>query len=135
MQAMPIRIFLILGILILIFPSSLIAKRIQPPPAIEKESPSPTEIPKPNAGKSESAEVLPGSIAAPERRTALVIGNSAYSSGPLKNPVNDAADMAALLKKLGFTVTLKKNTRMQDMEEAIERRRGFVLLCRTWRSD
>jgi hypothetical protein len=30
------------------------------------------------------------SQAAPEQRTALVIGNSAYSSGPLKNPVNDA---------------------------------------------
>jgi hypothetical protein len=31
---------------------------------------------------------LPGiTNAAPEQRTALVIGNSAYSSGPLKNPV------------------------------------------------
>jgi hypothetical protein len=120
MQAMPIRIFLILSILVLIFPSSLIAKRIQPPPDIEKESPSPAEIPKPNAGKSESAEVLPGSIAAPERRTALVIGNSAYSSGPLKNPVNDAADMAALLKKLGFTVTLKRNAKLQEMDDAVE---------------
>lgn len=55
-----------------------------------------------------------------ERRTALVIGNSAYSSGPLKNPVNDAADIAAMLKKLGFTVTLKKDAKLQDMDEAIE---------------
>ncbi|MFH1293964.1 MAG: hypothetical protein ABIJ44_07530 [Pseudomonadota bacterium] len=32
----------------------------------------------------------------------------------LKNPVNGAADMAAMLKKLGFTVTLKQNTKQQE---------------------
>ncbi len=58
-------------------------------------------------------------IAAPERRTALVIGNGSYHSGPLKNPVNDATDMAATLKRLNFDVVLKTNARMQDMEEAI----------------
>jgi uncharacterized caspase-like protein len=57
--------------------------------------------------------------AATEQRTALVIGNSAYSSGPLKNPINDASDMAAMLKKLGFTVTLKKDATLREMEEAI----------------
>jgi hypothetical protein len=60
------------------------------------------------------------SSAATEQRIALVIGNSAYSSGPLKNPVNDAADMAAMLKKLGFSVTLKKNAGLQEMDKAIE---------------
>ena len=58
--------------------------------------------------------------AASEKRTALVIGNGAYSSNPLKNPVNDAADMATMLKKLGFSVTLNKNASLQEMEEAIE---------------
>jgi hypothetical protein len=53
-------------------------------------------------------------------RSALVIGNSAYGTGPLKNPVNDAADMAATLKKLGFAVTLKNNATLQEMDEAIE---------------
>jgi hypothetical protein len=39
------------------------------------------------------------------RRVALVIGNSAYKhAGELVNPKNDAADMAAALKKLGFQV-------------------------------
>ncbi len=42
-------------------------------------------------------------IATPEKRIALVIGNSAYSSGPLKNPVNDATDMATALQKLGLS--------------------------------
>ena len=59
-------------------------------------------------------------ISAMERRTALVIGNGSYNSGPLKNPANDASDMAALLKKLGFSVTLKKNVGLQEMEEAFE---------------
>ncbi len=55
----------------------------------------------------------------PSQRTALIIGNSAYSSGSLKNPVNDASDMAAMLKKLGFSVTLKQNTNQQEMDESI----------------
>jgi len=57
--------------------------------------------------------------AATEQRTALVIGNSTYSSGPLKNPVNDAKDMDATLKRLGFKVVLKTNVRFRDMDSAI----------------
>ncbi len=52
-------------------------------------------------------------------RSALVIGNGAYPTAPLKNPVNDATDMAAALTKLGFEVTLLKNASMQQMEEAV----------------
>ncbi len=59
-------------------------------------------------------------LAVTEQRIALVIGNSAYSFGPLKNPVNDATDMAATLKKLGFNVTMKKNAKLHEMDEAIE---------------
>ncbi len=57
--------------------------------------------------------------AATEERTALVIGNGGYSTGSLKNPVNDADDMAVALKRLGFNVILKKNAAQQDMEDAI----------------
>src|SRR5262244_747424 len=40
-----------------------------------------------------------------DQRVALVIGNSAYQHTPrLENPKNDAADMAAVLKQLGFQV-------------------------------
>jgi hypothetical protein len=35
-----------------------------------------------------------------ERRIALVIGNYAYRMGRLKNPRNDARDMARVLKKM-----------------------------------
>ncbi len=54
-----------------------------------------------------------------ERRVALVIGNSAYAGAPLKNPVNDARDMAAALRKLGFEVIEKTDTTQKDMNLAI----------------
>jgi TPR repeat protein len=60
-------------------------------------------------------------------RTALVIGNAAYQSAPLRNPVNDASDMAAALRKLGFDVTLLKDATMQQMEGAV---RDFGLKLR-----
>lgn len=37
-------------------------------------------------------------------RIALVVGNSNYKVAPLRNPVNDAHDMAQALKELGFEV-------------------------------
>ena len=62
-----------------------------------------------------------------ERRVALVIGNGAYPTAPLKNPVNDASDMAAALKRLGFEVTLLRDATMQQMEGAV---REFGLALR-----
>ncbi|MDZ4164049.1 MAG: caspase domain-containing protein [Smithellaceae bacterium] len=67
--------------------------------------------------------VLCGVFAIPAEageRLALVIGNSSYEAAPLANPVNDASDMAAVLRNLGFTVILKKNASLEMMEEAIE---------------
>jgi len=49
----------------------------------------------------------------------LVIGNSVYDTGPLKNPVNDAAAIATMLKKLVFSVTLRQNAKLQEMDESI----------------
>jgi hypothetical protein len=54
-----------------------------------------------------------------EQRLALVIGNGAYKSSPLKNPVNDAYDMARTLKILGFEVIHKENAGQKTMKEAI----------------
>ncbi|MBI4642094.1 MAG: caspase family protein [Candidatus Tectomicrobia bacterium] len=58
--------------------------------------------------------------AAAQRRTALVIGNAAYEVGPLRNPVNDAIDMAMTLRQLGFEVTLLRDVDLRAMEEAID---------------
>lgn len=62
----------------------------------------------------------PSTLTAAASRTALVIGNGAYSHAPLRNPVHDATDMAAALERSGFTVILRKNASLREMEEAIE---------------
>jgi Caspase domain len=65
------------------------------------------------------------SAVADGRRVALVIGNGAYRSVPaLPNPPNDAGDVAAVLKRLGFAVTLITNASFDEM------RRGLIALGR-----
>ncbi len=56
---------------------------------------------------------------ASQARTALVIGNSKYKASPLKNPANDATDMASVLRDSGFDVTLKVNATQREMDDAI----------------
>jgi len=53
------------------------------------------------------------------KRVALVIGNSNYRDAPLRNPANDASDIAAALKRLNFNVVLIKNASERDMKRAI----------------
>lgn len=67
-----------------------------------------------------------GSTASPTNgnRFALVLGNGAYTNAPvLKNPTNDAADMAASLGKLGFNVAHDINLNQRKMKFLI---REFV---------
>jgi len=66
--------------------------------------------------------VAPATLPAPpaDRRTALVIGNAAYTEAPLANPVNDATDMAGALQKMGFDVTLLPDADLRRMREALE---------------
>ena len=54
-----------------------------------------------------------------EKKTALIKGNGSYKSGPLKNAVNDALDMAALLSGKGFKVILRQDASRTEMREAI----------------
>lgn len=54
-----------------------------------------------------------------EQRVALVIGNGAYKASPLKNPVNDATDMAQALRDKGFLVILKTNASRRQMVESV----------------
>lgn len=57
---------------------------------------------------------------AQEQRVALVIGNGRYQHiATLVNPPNDAADMAAALKKDGFTVTHLTDASRKAMEQAV----------------
>ena len=57
----------------------------------------------------------------PERRVALIVGNAAYKISPLDNPVNDATDVDAGLKRAGFQTTLLRNATLAQMREATRR--------------
>jgi hypothetical protein len=60
-------------------------------------------------------------VSAPQK-FALVIGNGNYTGmTPLKNPVNDANDIEAALKGLGFTVDKVLNGNLNQIENAIIR--------------
>lgn len=52
-------------------------------------------------------------------RIALVVGNAAYSDGPLKNPVNDARAVQAKLTRLGFEVTQVENLKRRDIGRTV----------------
>lgn len=52
-------------------------------------------------------------------RVALVVGNSNYQNSPLKNPVNDAKDMAAKLRMLSFKVLYLEDATHRQFEKTI----------------
>ena len=57
-----------------------------------------------------------------EKRVALVIGNATYVNTPaLRNPRNDATDMAAVLKGLGFDVLLGLDLDQQQFAVTVDR--------------
>jgi uncharacterized protein (TIGR02145 family) len=60
-------------------------------------------------------------LAQTSTRMALVIGNADYQySSVLRNPVNDATDLAATLRDLGFEVMLYTNLNYPRMKQAID---------------
>ena len=69
-----------------------------------------------------------------DRRVALVIGNAGYAQDRLKNPVNDATAIAALLRKYDFQVILDSNLdrssilkRINAFGDSITRKKGVSL--------
>jgi hypothetical protein len=90
----------------------------KPSSSLAKSSPS--ESAPPSSLAPTTHATLPLTITAEKgKRTALVIGNSEYQIGSLRNPANDAQDMAGTLGTLGFDVTLKLNAGQEQMEQAI----------------
>jgi formylglycine-generating enzyme required for sulfatase activity len=61
-----------------------------------------------------------GHAACAGKRVALVIGNSAYALAPLENPRNDADDIAAALKRLGFEVMERKDLDVRGFDRALD---------------
>jgi len=58
--------------------------------------------------------------ATPQSRIALIIGNATYEHGPLRTPLNNATDLAAILPQLGFEVTVLYDADLRTMEDAIQ---------------
>jgi len=62
-----------------------------------------------------------GSVAAVKgRRLALVIGNGDYAVNPIATAVNDAGQVAAVLKQLGYNVFLHENLDREGMQNSVE---------------
>ncbi|UDF29021.1 UNVERIFIED_ORG: caspase family protein [Roseateles sp. XES5] len=63
---------------------------------------------------------IPFAYAASTGKVALVIGNAKYAEvAALKNPENDAVDMAAALSEIGFDVTVKLNADIETFDDAL----------------
>ena len=62
---------------------------------------------------------LAAPAAAEGERIALIIGNSEYRNGYLKNPVNDADLVGEKLESVGFQVTVATDADERGMERAI----------------
>jgi len=63
--------------------------------------------------------VLSSAVQAAPARLALVLGNSEYEFGRLKNPANDAALIAESLREVGFDVFEHLDGDQRDMKRAI----------------
>jgi hypothetical protein len=91
-----------------------VAAPAQPP----APPPAPAIAARPEPKSSPPAVAAP--VARPEVRVALVIGNGRYRSvAPLANPANDAADIAAALRKLGFDVVEGRDLDKRGMEDKV----------------
>ncbi|MDW7692552.1 caspase family protein [Flammeovirgaceae bacterium SG7u.111] len=62
-----------------------------------------------------------GAALPPQKRLALVVGNSNYTNGgSLRNPLNDARSIKASLEQLGFTVLKAEDCTQSSMKRAID---------------
>lgn len=72
----------------------------------------------PVRAQERGARVGASDAQARERRLALVLGNGAYQfTSPLLNPVNDATDVSAALRGMGFEVILGTNQTLPQMRK------------------
>jgi hypothetical protein len=63
---------------------------------------------------------MTGLAEAQQRRRALVIGNAAYPTMPLTNPLHDAEDVTATLRELGFSVQFRSDATGAVMRAAVQ---------------
>ena len=76
--------------------------------------------------------LISNTAATASQRIALVIGNSAYEDGRLKNPVNDAADIAQSLSNKGFDVNRILNADKRQLKDVINQFTGKSTPATRW---
>jgi hypothetical protein len=103
------------------------APAVSPPPVSNESVKQRLEIAKLKEELSDLKKQTPPSetpalqVTRDERRVALVIGNARYPSQPLRNPTNDARDVAARLSKLNFKVFLETDLSLNRMRQAVRK--------------
>lgn len=94
-------------------------------PSQKTSDPEPVNATQPTAAQQINTGLVPALATAykDEKRYALVIGNSNYNKniGVLKNPVNDATDVATELRKSNFEVQLVTNCTYVQLREAMRK--------------
>ncbi|QEP42388.1 PEGA domain-containing protein [Ectothiorhodospiraceae bacterium BW-2] len=110
------RLFALPGLIILVLLNGCLGSRIELPVS---------------ANHSETTTFNRLVSAQTENRTALVMGNSAYQSSPLKNPVNDARAIKKALQQSGFKVIYQENgsrtemfNKIRDFGNELRQRKG-----------
>jgi uncharacterized caspase-like protein len=73
----------------------------------------------PNTSRAIAVKPAPQQSTGLESRVALVIGNGAYQTSPLKNPPNDARAVSGALQRCGFQVQTLVNATLPQMEDAL----------------
>jgi tetratricopeptide (TPR) repeat protein len=96
---------------------------IQTKRPVEQSSPSPSSVPQQNETVKNTIVPIVTDLYKDEKRYALVIGNSNYPReiGILKNPVNDATDVATELRNSNFEVQLLTNATYVQIREAMRK--------------
>lgn len=69
----------------------------------------------PTVAENQDRNLRPQAAGSYEKRIALVIGNAAYTSSPLANPVNDARAISKQLRALGFEVIQRENLKTREI--------------------
>lgn len=92
------------------------------PQTQQAQQPATVETPVTSATSPATVKTIADAYKA-EKRYALIIGNSAYSKdlGMLKNPVNDATDIATELRQSDFEVQLLTNATYIQIREAVRK--------------
>ena len=86
------------------------------------------QVVRPQQTQQQQTTTVVNNVVTSERRVALVIGNADYPRNRLANAVNDAVDVSAALRNLGFQVMLVQNATLATMRQ---RTREFADLAST----